>query len=257
MGQIAGAMERSAKELIRLKESLFWTIAWPSIWVVLFGVTFIRNQPHDVLPVLKGAVTVPMMVFALMIAGMSNLPATVSNDRERGTLAKLMSMPVSPWRDFLGRVLGLLSFSALAVILVALVGYATGARFGLSPADLPIVLGFLVVGFAASAGIGTVIASLITNVQGAIMTGVGLSVITAAMSGVMAPYSSLPAALQAFARIYPISSVNSSIIYILFGVDYAGYKPITIGQVATTIAASVAILTIGIVLYSRVAWRRR
>lgn len=257
MGQITGGMERSAKELIRLKESLFWTIAWPSIWVLLSGVIFVRGVAADVLPVMKGSMTVPMMVFALMIAGMSNLPATVSTDRERGTLAKLMSMPVSPWRDFLGRILGLLSFSALAVVLVGLVGYATGARFRLSPADLLLTLGFLVVGFVASAGMGTVIASLITNVQGAIMTGVGLSVITAAMSGVMAPYSALPASLQTFARIYPISSVNSSIIYILFGSKYAGYTPLTATQVLTTIATSTGILAVGILLYTRVAWRRQ
>ncbi len=257
MGQVTGGLERSAKELIRLKESLFWTIAWPSIWVLLSGAIFVKGIPEDVLPVVKGSMTVPMMVFALMIAGMSNLPATVSTDRERGTLAKLMSMPASPWRDFLGRVLGLLCFSALAVVLVGLVGYATGARFRLSAAEVLLALGFLLVGFTASAGIGSVIASLVKNVQGAIMTGVGLSVITAAISGVMAPYSALPASLQSFARIYPISSVNSAIIYVLFGEEYSGYTPLTVAQVASTVATSIGILAVGIILYTKIAWRRR
>jgi len=43
-------------------------------------------------------------------------------DRERGLFSKLKSMPISPWKDFIGRILGLLVFSFLAVIMVGLIG---------------------------------------------------------------------------------------------------------------------------------------
>ncbi len=51
---------------------------------------------------------------------------------------------------------------------------------------------------AASAGIGMVIGTVIKNVQGATMTGVGISVVSAAVSGVMVPYSILPEVLKIF-----------------------------------------------------------
>ena len=100
------------------------------------------------------------------------------------------------------------------------------------------------------------IGTLIKHVQGAIMTGVGIAVVTASISGVMAPYSSLPWLLQHFARIYPISSANSSITYLLVGKDYAGYDPLNASQTTLTIVISSLLFIGGLVAYSRFCWRK-
>lgn len=256
MGQITATLSKTVKEFLRQKTILFWTIAWPILWVLIGSFSFVENAPSEVVSYIRGSITISMSVFALMTAGMANLPGNIAQDRERGLLSKLMSMPIAPWRDFVGRILALLAFSSLAAILVASVGYICGARFSYTPTNLLQSIGFLLLISLASAGIGMLIGAFIKHVHGAIMSGVGIAVITAAISGVMAPYSSLPRLLQQFARIYPISSANSSITYLLVGEEYAGYNPLSASQTTLTVVISSLLFIAGLIAYSRFCWRK-
>jgi hypothetical protein len=87
------------------------------------------------------------------------------------------------------------------------------------------------------------------------MTGVGIAVITSAISGLFAPYDVLPVPLQVFSRFYPISSAHASIVSLLAGPEVVGYDPLTFGQITITIVASLAFLIIGIILFSRLGWK--
>ncbi len=256
MNKIQATFSKTMKEFLREKTVLFWTIAWPILWVLLGSFAFTGGTPEEALPYLKGSVTIPMMVFALMIAGMANIPSNIGQDRERGLLSKLKSMPIQPWRDFLGRFLALLTFSGVAVVLVGLVGYSVGARVSGTYMDALKSVGFFLIAVIASAGIGMLIGSFIKGVHGATMTGVGFSVLSAAVSGVMIPYTMLPKILQHFARVYPIASANSSVIYLMIGEDAAGYNPLAAGQVVMTVVASVILFGAGLVAYSRLSWRK-
>ena len=257
MGQITATFNKTIKEFLRQKTILFWTIAWPILWVLIGSFSFSGNIPSEIIPYVRGAIAISMSVFALMTAGMANLPGNITQDRERGLLSKLMSMPISPWRDFVGRIFALVAFSSLAAILVVLVGYACGARFSYTVIGVWEAIGFLLLIFLASSGIGMLLGTFIKNVHGAIMSGVGITVVTAAISGVMAPYSSLPWILQQFARIYPVSSANSSITYLLVGgEDYAGYNPLTASQTTLTTAISLLLFFAGLITYSRFCWRK-
>ena len=256
MGQITATLGKTVKEFLRQKSVLFWTVAWPIIWVLIGSFSFTGNTPDYLIPYIRGAITISMLVFALMTAGMANLPGNITSDRERGLLSKLKSMPIQPWRDFVGRFIGQLVFSSLAVVAVALAGYVCGARFSCTMIEAWQAIGFVLLIILASAGIGMLIGTFIKHVHGAIMTGVGVTVITAAISGVMAPYSSLPWLLQHFARIFPISSANSSIIYLLEGKEYAGYNPLGASQTSLTIILSLLIFIAGLTAYSRFCWRK-
>jgi len=256
LGQITATLGKTIKEFLRQKTVLFWTIAWPIIWVLIGSFSFTGNVREEVVPYVRGSIAISMMSFALMTAGIANLPGNIAEDRERGLLSKLMSMPIKPWKDFVGRILALLAFSSLAAILVALVGFICGAKFSYTMTGAWQSIGFLLLTSFASAGIGMLIGTFIKHVHGAIMTGVGISVVTASISGVMAPYSSLPELLQNFARIYPISSVNSSITYLLVGEDYSGYNPLTTTQTTLTIIISILLFVAGLIAYSRFCWRK-
>jgi len=253
--QISAAYIKVIKELIREKATLFWTIAWPIIWVVIGSFSFTGGAPQEVVPFIRGSLTISMMVFALMIAGMSNLPASIAGDRANGLLAKLLSMPIQPYRDFLGRVFAVITLSLVAAVLVILMGMLVGAHFTGSGIEIAQSIGFLFLVISASAGVGLMAGTLIKNLQGAIMTGIGIAVITAAVSGLFAPYQFLPAPLQVFSRIYPISSAQASIVYLMVGPESVAYDPLTAGQVALTISLSLVILAAGAVLYSRFAWK--
>ena len=255
MRQISGAFNKTLKELLREKAALFWTIAWPVIWVIIASFSFTGSAPQEVIPYIKGAVTISMMVFALMIGGMSNLPASIAGDRANGLLAKLISMPIRPYKDFVGRVLAVVILSLLAAALVVVIGLATGARFTGTGVELAQAIGFICLIICASAGVGLIAGTLIKQLQGAIMTGVGIAVITSALSGLFAPYEVLPVPLQIFSRVYPISSAHASIVSLLAGPEVAGYNPLTSGQITLTILISLVFLVVGTVLYSRLGWK--
>ena len=255
MNQITASFSRTIKEFLRERAVLFWTIAWPIIWVLISSFSFTGSVPKEIVPYLKGSITISMMVFALMIAGMANLPSSITGDRENGMLAKLISMPLSPRNDFVGRILALGTLSAIAAGLVIAVGFSVGARFLSTAVQIGQAIGFLVLIVSASAGIGLIIGTLIRRQHGAIMTGVGISVVTASLSGMFAPYEYLPPALQQFSRIYPISSATNLAKYFLTGEEFVGYNPLTAGHQGLTIALSLILLILGINLYARRSWR--
>ena len=255
MSQISATFNKTIKEFLRERPVLCWTIAWPIIWVLIGSFTFTGTVPKEVVPYFRGATTISMMIFALMMAGMANLPASIAGDRETGLVKKLMSMPISPRKDFTGRILALAAFSALAAGLVIAVGFACGARFSGTGIQILQAVGFFLLVVCTAAGIGLIIGTFIKHVQGAVMSGVGIAVITAAVSGLFAPYSMLPAPLQLFSRTYPISSAWASATYSLLGESMASYNPLTATQITTTIALSLFLLILGTVLYSRLSWR--
>jgi ABC-2 type transport system permease protein len=255
LSQISASFGKTIKEFLRERPVLFWTIAWPIIWVLIGSFSFVGSAPKEEVPYIRGSITVSMMVFAIMIAGMANLTASIAGDRETGLLSKLMSMPISPWKDFTGRILGFVAFSAIAAVLVVAVGFVVGARFPATSVEVLQAVGFLLLVICAAAGIGLIIGTFIKRLQGAIMTGVGVSVVTASISGVFAPYSALPSALQQFSRIFPISSASSSVICSLFDETLAGYYPLTTVQISTTVSLSLFLIILGTILYSRFGWR--
>ena len=255
MIHISAAFNKTIKELLRERAALFWTIAWPIIWVLIGSFSFTGSAPPEVIPYIKGAITISMMVFALMIAGMANLPASIAGDRANGLLAKLISMPIKPYKDFIGRILAVVTLSLLAAALVVAIGSAVGARFTGAGVEIPQAIGFIFMVICASAGVGLIIGTLIKHLQGAIMTGVGIAVITSALSGLFAPYDVLPVPLQMFSRIYPISAAHASIVCLLAGPDMVGYNPLTYIQITLIIAISLVLLVAGIILYSRLSWK--
>lgn len=255
MGQIIATWNKTIKEFLRQKTVLFWTIGWPIIWVFIGSFSFTGDAPADIIAYTRGAISISMMVFGLMTAGMANIPGNIAQDRERGLLTKVMSMPVSPWRDYAGRILALLAFSVFSAMLVIAVGFVCGARFFFTWTNFMVSLVFVLLIFIASAGIGMLIGTFVKHVHGAIMSGVGLTVVSAALSGVMTPYTYLPSVLQNFARIYPISSANSAITFLMVGEEYAGY-PLTLNQIFSTAFLASLLFVIGLIAYSRFCWKK-
>ena len=255
MGQIIATWNKTIKEFLRQKTVLFWTIGWPIIWVLIGSFSFTGDAPADIIAYTRGAISISMMVFGLMTAGMANIPGNIAQDRERGLLTKVMSMPVSPWRDYAGRILALLAFSVFSAMLVIAVGFVCGARFFFTWTNFMVSLVFVLLIFIASAGIGMLIGTFVKHVHGAIMSGVGLTVVSAALSGVMTPYTYLPSVLQNFARIYPISSANSAITFLMVGEEYAGY-PLTLNQIFSTAFLASLLFVIGLIAYSRFCWKK-
>lgn len=257
MTQVAASMEKTLKEFVRDKMVIFWTFAIPLFFLLVFPLILYGGIPKEVASSLKGGLTLTMVTFLLMTAGQANLPGSIATDRERGEYLKMASMPVRPWKEGLGRVLAVWIFALIGAILVLLIGLSYGATFSGGFIATLESFGFVFLTALASVGIGLIIASIVKGESAATHTGIALTLLTYFIGGMTGLYSNLPSALQAFARIHPISSANAAMVFLLEGEEFVGYNPLNIGQTALTISLSLLIFIIGLVFYSKRCWKKR
>jgi len=253
LNQVSATFIKGIKDNFMSKPALFWVIAWPAIWLLLAVFVFLRGVPPEFAALAKGQSTISMVTFSIMICGMTSLPANIAEDRQRGLFQKLKTMPVQPWKEAVGKILAVLTFGLAAAAVIIIVGTLLGARINFTFTGLLKSLGFLFLGTLASAGVGLVVGSLIKNIQGAIMTGVGIAVVTSAISGVFFQYNMLPSVLQKFAQIWPMSAANTIIISYLIG--NVSYDPLSALNLTLTIVISLLFFTAGVVLYTVYSWR--
>ncbi len=253
MNQITATYIKGIKDNFMSKPALFWVIAWPAIWLIMTIFVFLRGVPAELMPITKGQSTISMVTFSIMVCGMTSIPANISEDRQRGLYRKLKTMPIQPWKEAAGKIFAILTFGLVSAAVIIIIGLSLGAKFFITPSGLLKSLGFLLLGTLASVGAGLIIGSLIKSVQGSIMTGVGIAVITSSISGIFIPYSILPPLLQKFAKIWPISSSNSAILTYLSG--GVGYNPLSPLNLSITVAISLLLFATGIILYTFYCWR--
>jgi ABC-2 type transport system permease protein len=256
MRQVSGTFAKNIKCFMRIRAVSIFTVLMPMFLLVITGVSLSTSVSASDLPEAKGVLTISMVAFSLMLAGILNLAGSITRDRETGLLTKLKSMPIKPWLDFLGRMMAVTLLSLVATILIIAVGLAFGARFSGTVENDAEAIGFLLLAIISAAGIGLVIGSYTKVLLATFFTGLGITLVTAFISGIFIPYDSLPSFLHAFAHVYPISSATSSSVYVLLGESAAGYNPLTAGQVISTLLISIGFLAVGVFIYSQQAWKR-
>ena len=253
MSQISAVMEKTIKEFYRDKVNLFFTIAVPLFFVIVMPIMG-GDVPPSIIPSLKGGLSLTMITFLIMIGGQSNLAGSIAADRGRGLYLKIASMPISPLKEGLGRISGISMYLLLGAALVLGLGMINGGNFSVKDSQIFLVIGFYLLITLSSTGIGLIIASLVKAESAATHSGIALTLITAFIGGMFAPYSMLPSIFQVFARIHPITSANAAIIFLLEGEQFAYYDPLHQLQVGTTIILSVTLFFSGIILYSNHCW---
>ena len=232
---LATVVGKSLKEFTRERMVIFWTYAVPLFFLAVLPMMY-GGAPAGVVSSLKGGLTLTMVTFLVMTAGQSNLPGSIAMDTERGLYLKMASMPVSPWKESLGRIVATWIFSLVGAALMLSAGMLYGAVFKGGLTDILTAAGFSFLTAVASAGVGLIIASLVKGESAATHTGVAITLLTFLLGGMALPYTSLPGALRAFARLHPITSANASMIFLLEGESYIGYNPLGAVQVCTTVA---------------------
>jgi ABC-2 type transport system permease protein len=255
MSQLIAVLEKDLKEFLRDKVILFFTFAVPLFFVLVIPLMW-GDTPSEIVPYLKGGLTLAMITFMIMIAGQSNLAGSITSDRERGLYLKIISMPVNPFKEAVGRICGIVVFMLLGILLVLLTGFAYGAQIA-HFTNVITSLGFYLLIILAATGIGLIIASVINGESAATHAGIALTLLTGFLGGMFVPYSMLPPFLQVVARIHPIPSANAVAVCLLQGEDVVFYNPLTAGQIGLTIVESCALFVIGLYLYSKLCWRKR
>ena len=256
MNQVSAAMGKSLREFLRERMVVFWTYAVPLFFLAVLPLMY-SGVPAEAIPTLKGGLTLTMVTFLVMTAGQSSLAGSIAADRERGLYLKMSSMPVSPWKEGLGRTLAVWAFMLLGAVLLLISGALNGAGFEGGLIDVLKAAGFGILTAIASVGVGLTVASLVRGESAATHTGVALTLLTYFLGGMALPYSNLPKALKAFARLHPVTSANASMIYLLEGEMAVGYNPLSAAQAASTVLLTVLVFAVGLVMYSRLCWRKR
>ena len=254
--QVFGTFTKTIKCFMRMRAISIFTIFMPIFLLLITGISLSASVSASDVPMAKGVLTISMVAFSLMIAGMMNLAGTITRDRETGLLTKLKSMPVNPWSDFLGRIMASTLLSLVAAIVIIAVGLAYGARFSTNFPNSVEAIGFLILAILSAAGIGLVIGSYSKLVLSTFFVALAITMVTAFISGIFIPYTVLPPFLQGFAHVYPIASATSSSVYLMLGESAAGYNPLAVGQVISTLLISIAFLAVGVFIYSKLAWKR-
>ncbi len=192
-----------------------------------------------------GAVGMVMLYGGFMVG--ANL---IHEDRERGTLERILSTPTSIWELFTGRVLAGLTELGLMGILVIASGYLLGARICWDPFQVKywlVPFNFLVIGIT-TIGIGVLIAVPARTASGASSLAISLGLVLAFLTGVWFPKDWLPSPLRLAADWFPVTvSLDSVRNIMVWGRALAD----VLIPSAITAAFGAAVITLSALVYGK------
>ena len=108
---ISASFSRSMRIFLRDKAIFGSSIFVPIFFLLVLPQVLFTGVPEGYMPLMKGYLTIAMIVMLIMTAGMSNLSGSIAGDRDHDLYSKLSSMPISPWFESIGRILTVIVFS--------------------------------------------------------------------------------------------------------------------------------------------------
>jgi ABC-2 type transport system permease protein len=203
--------------VLRRGENLFATIVIPTLVLVLFSSIGILptggGRPVDFL--LPGSIALAIIATSLVSLGI-----TTGYDRSYGVLKRLGGSPLSRPELIVARILTVLVVEAVQVLL--LVGTAV-ALLGWSPVSglsLPLLVGGVVLGTLAFAGLGLLLAGIL-RAETMLAVANLLFLAFMALGGIVVPVDRLPGPVAAIAHALPAAAL-SDVLRIALGSVGAG-----------------------------------
>jgi ABC-2 type transport system permease protein len=180
---------------LRRGESLLLTVAIPLGLLAFFGTV-------DVLDVSLGVLVPGIVALAVMSTAMTGLAIATGFERQYGVLKRLGATPLPRSGLLAAKTLSVLAVEALQVVLVCGLGLLLGWRPGSVGRAVVAGLAFVVLGTAAFAGLGLLMAGTL-RAEATLAAANGLYLVLLLVSGMVVPLASLPGALRAVARVLP------------------------------------------------------
>ena len=140
----------------------FFTLAFPMMFFLVFTAVF-GNDVIAALGVTRAQFYAPALaVYGAVAAAYSNLAISMVARREEGILKRVRGTPLPPWIHIAGRLASTTWIAVLALVLMLGVGVAFfGVR--LYPETLAAATVVFIVGVASFAGLGMMVASLVSD----------------------------------------------------------------------------------------------
>jgi ABC-2 type transport system permease protein len=201
--------------------SVFFTVAFPVMFLVIFDLVFGGDEPIEGLGVDVSTYYVPAIVaLAVISATFQNLAMSVTIDREFGILKRGRGTPLPDWVFFAGRIGSSLVVSFLMLVLLAAIGrIAYGVAI---PWDrMPAVLVTLAVGAMSFCCLGLALTAFIPSQSAAApITNIAIFPLYF-LSGVFIPESEIPSGVLHVADAFPVRH--------FFEAFFAAWEPGTVG----------------------------
>ncbi len=201
-------LAQTAMELrltLRRGESLLLTLAIPLGLLAFFGTVDVVDASVDFL--------VPgILALAVMSTAMTGLAIATGYERQYGVLQRLGATPLPRSGLLLAKTLSVLAVEALQVVLIVALGLLLGWR----PGGWALVPVFVVLGTAAFAGLGLLMAGSL-RAEATLAAANGLYLVLLLVSGMVVPLSSLPGPLAAVARLLPSGALAEGLRHALAG----------------------------------------
>ena len=218
---IAAMTAMELRLVLRRGENLFATIVIPTLVLVLFSSVAILPtsgaRPVDFL--LPGSIALAIIATSLVSLGI-----TTAYDRSYGVLKRLGGSPLSRSELIAARILTVLVVEAVQI--VVLVGTAA-VVLGWTPVgtiSAPILIGGLIVGTMAFAGLGLLLAGIL-RAETMLAVANLLFLAFLALGGVVVPVDRLPGPVAAFAHALPAAALSDA-LRIAFGAPGDAITPL-------------------------------
>jgi ABC-2 type transport system permease protein len=220
------------KIFLREPMGAFGTILFPVLVFVVAGrLLGGRVPPSSIVTTGFIRVGLPVLASVLMaLSGVLSLVTIISIYREGGILKRLRATPLRPQTILTAHVLVKLALTVASLALLVL----AGKRFYPVSVDVP-VFGFtmaLLISTWSIMSIGFLIASIVPTARFAQPIGAAILYPMLALCGLFVPLQSLPPALQAAARVLPLTYAVSLLQGIWKGEAWSAH----IGDVAALVA---------------------
>ncbi|HKH13829.1 MAG TPA: ABC transporter permease [Solirubrobacterales bacterium] len=184
--------------------SVFFTVAFPVMFLVIFDLVFGGDERLEGLGVNVSTYYVPaILTLAVISATFQNLAMSVTIDREFGILKRGRGTPLPDWVFFAGRIGNSLVVSLVMLVLLAAIGRIA---YGVSiPWDrAPAVLVTLAVGASAFCCLGLALTGFIPSQSAAApITNIAIFPLYF-LSGVFIPESEIPSGVLHVADVFPV-----------------------------------------------------
>jgi|HubBroStandDraft_1064217.scaffolds.fasta_scaffold10336_2 ABC-2 type transport system permease protein len=201
------------KALLRNRQSRFFTLALPVLFLVVFASVF----GHRTLAVLGGGIHgsvyyVPgIITYAIVAAAFANLVISVTAQRESGVLKRRRATPVPARVLIAGRSLTAVAVGLVTSAVILGIGWAAyGAS--IPAATAPALAVSVIVGAITFCCLGYAVAALVRDADAAQPVTLALILPLFFISGVFVPTQQLPGWLLQVGNVFPIRHLQNALL---------------------------------------------
>lgn len=211
---------RQIKRHLRSRSRMVGSLAQPLLFLLAlgygFGAVFQQAGEGNYLNFLAPGVIGMSIIFSAIFSGME-----VIWDRQFGFLKETLVAPMPRWHIMLGRTLGGATVATMQGTIVMLISLLFGFQ-PISLAALPVALAVMFLMALLFTSLGTMVASLLEDMQGFQLIMNFLIMPLFFLSGALFPLDEVPKALAIIARFDPLSYGIDALREVLIGAGHYG-----------------------------------